>query len=66
MSETARKPAMVAGALVGIIIAGLFAWLFGILDSESFGSGPVLVILVLLVGWALWCAFSFGPATDDD
>jgi hypothetical protein len=64
MTETARKPAVVAGAIIGVIIAALFAWLFGVLASVSVTSAPIILTLILLAGWALYCALSYGPELD--
>lgn len=62
----ARRPALIAGAIIGVFVAVVFSWLFALLAGIEVGSGPVIGTLILLAGWALFCTFSFGPTAEHE
>ena len=60
-----RKPALVAGVIIGALIAVGFAALFAWLGGVSVGSAAVVATMVLLVGWAALMAVTYGPAPTE-
>lgn len=62
-----RKPALVAGVIIGVVIAVAFTLLFAWLAGLSLSAAPVIAVLALMVGWMAYCTLKFGPMpTEQD
>lgn len=59
-----RKPMIVAGTVIGLVIAALFTWLFAALGSLSVTTGVVILTFLLLGAWTIAGAVMYGPADE--
>lgn len=68
MTENVSRPLTVLGAIIGAGLSALFAWLFAALGGAQFSDSATVVVLILFVAWAVYCAAAFGgtPEVQDD